>query len=60
MRILVLLISIVSFLLSFNSFCWSENYTQQSIGSFDYISGSDGYSGTGQQIGGFYFYGDNE
>jgi hypothetical protein len=29
------------------------------IGKFDYVSGSNGYSGTGTQIGNFYHYNDN-
>jgi hypothetical protein len=35
------------------------SYTANSIGNFDYVSGSNGYSGTGQQIGDFYYYNDN-
>ena len=43
-----------------NSFCWSDDYSTQSIGNFDYVTGSDGYSGTGQQIEDFYYYSDDE
>ena len=36
------------------------NYTANSIGKFDYVNGSNGYSGSGQQIGKFYYYNDNQ
>ncbi len=36
-----------------------ENYTINRIGTFDFVSGSDGYQGTGKQIGSWYFYNDN-
>ena len=39
--------------------CQAETYTHQRIGNFDYVTGSDGYSGTGQQVGNFYYYNDN-
>lgn len=37
----------------------AQRYTHQRIGNFDYWSGPDGYSGTGQRIGQFYYYNDN-
>jgi hypothetical protein len=37
----------------------AQSYTHQRIGNFDYWSGDNGYSGTGQQIGRFYYYNDN-
>lgn len=33
----------------------AEDFTVQHIGSFDYITGSNGSSYTGQQIGSFYY-----
>jgi len=38
----------------------SGNYTTNSIGNFDYVNGSNGYSGSGQQIGNLYYYNDNQ
>jgi len=38
----------------------NNSYTANSIGSFDYVSGTGGYSGTGQRIGNFYYYNDNK
>jgi hypothetical protein len=37
----------------------AQNYTHQRIGNFDYWNGPNGYQGTGQQIGQFYYYNDN-
>ena len=36
----------------------AEDFTVTSIGDFDFVSGSDGYTGTGMQIGNTYFYND--
>ena len=38
----------------------AKDRTVTRIGNFDFVSGSDGYSGTGTRIGNFYFYNDNE
>lgn len=37
----------------------AESITTQSIGNFDYVNGSNGYRGTGQKVGNFYYYNDN-
>jgi hypothetical protein len=37
----------------------AQSYTHQRIGNFDYWNGSNGYSGSGQQIGNQYYYHDN-
>ena len=37
----------------------AQTYTHQRLGSFDYWSGPNGYEGTGQQLGQFYYYHDN-
>jgi hypothetical protein len=37
----------------------AQDYTVTHIGNFDYYSGPNGYSGTGQRIGQFYYYNDN-
>ena len=55
--IIFLVAAIVSFSIVGNAF--AGNYTVTSIGNFDYVSGSDGYYGTGTQIGSFYYYNDN-
>jgi hypothetical protein len=36
------------------------HYTLNSIGNLDYVSGSNGYHGSGHQIGNFYYYNDNQ
>lgn len=41
------------------SLCYADNYVVNSIGNFDYVSSSSGYSGVGQRIGNFYYYRDN-
>lgn len=40
--------------------CFAGSYTQQKIGNFDYVTGPNGYSGSGQQIGSTYYYHDNQ
>ena len=37
----------------------AENFNVHSVGSFDYVNGSDGYSGSGYGLGDSYFFNDN-
>ena len=55
----MILIMIASSLVCLSLNCYADDYTVNSIGNFDYVNGPDGYSGTGQQIGNFYYYNDN-
>lgn len=54
------LLTTLTILLSLALEVKAESYTVQRIGNFDYVNGSNGYSGTGHSIGGFYYYSDNQ
>jgi hypothetical protein len=43
-----------------NNSAFAINYNVNRVGTFDYVHGNNGYSGTGQQIGSFYYYRDNQ
>ena len=38
----------------------AKDRTVTNLGAFDIVTGSDGYQGTGRQVGRFYLYNDNE
>jgi len=58
----LLMITVISITLGVSMLltsAFAENYTVTSMGNFDFIHGSNGYSGTGTRMGSFYFYNDN-
>lgn len=54
------LLLLIIFLFAPHDGAFAETYTKQKIGNFDFVSGPNGYSGSGQQIGGTYYYHDNQ
>lgn len=55
----ICLAMLVLSILFISASAFADSYTVTSIGDFDFVSGSSGYSGTGTRIGSFYFYNDN-
>ena len=41
------------------SYAYADNYTKRTVGNSDYVSGDNGYSGTGRRVGNTYYYDDN-
>ena len=58
MKQVIAIVLLIAAVLLIAKFAFAD-WTEQRIGNMDYVSGDNGYSGTGQQIGNTYYYNDN-